>query len=220
MKENVLYVGSGKSAELIKGIDLSKYKVLCANNAWRLFEKNKFYGWIHSGDFPRENFPKTKKYQIEVCHKDYSKTALEAKEFFKWKVNSPQHHYGYTIFFQGLYWIIMRMRPSKISLLGFDHDYNKEKVNKWNKEGRPQPQNKYCNKKENSTKEWGANFFKDMETDAFYGHGTPDPLRLGKDHLLNKFKLAIDCCRKLNIELVNLSPVVSDINIVKKEEIP
>ena len=39
-----------------------------------------------------------------------------------------------TIFFCGLYWIFDELKPEKVSLLGFDHDYNPDKVKKWNED--------------------------------------------------------------------------------------
>jgi hypothetical protein len=43
---------------------------------------------------------------------------------------SPAHHIGYTIFFLGLYWIMLELQPTDIYLLGFDHDYNPKKTEK------------------------------------------------------------------------------------------
>jgi hypothetical protein len=51
---NVLYIGSGKSATLFRKLNLDNYTIACVNNAWRLFDGNKFDVWIHSGDFPKE----------------------------------------------------------------------------------------------------------------------------------------------------------------------
>ena len=92
---NILYVGSGRSAQLVKRIDLSKYKVACVNNAWRLFEK--FDIWIHSGDFPSENRPKTKNFEIEVSHREYNKAAQEMAEKLGAATRSPSHYLGYTV---------------------------------------------------------------------------------------------------------------------------
>ena len=61
-EENYLYIGSGNSALNIKDKDLSNFTIVCANNAWRLFDKSFFDIWIHSGDFPKYNFPKEKNY--------------------------------------------------------------------------------------------------------------------------------------------------------------
>jgi len=213
---NILYVGSGRSAQLVKRIDLSKYKVACVNNAWRLFEK--FDIWIHSGDFPSENRPKTKNFEIEVSHREYNKAAQEMAEKLGAATRSPSHYFGYTAFFNGLYWL-MNEQPKKISLLGFDHDYNPEKVKKWQENNKPSPQNQYLKPKDMTINEWLGDFFKGMEKDSFYGQGTPDPLRLGEKHLKDKFLLAIENAKKLNIELVNLSPVESNINMVQKEKI-
>lgn len=213
---NILYVGSGNSAKLIHKLDLSKYTVACVNNAWRLFEK--FDIWIHSGDFPGENRPKNKNYETEVSYKQYSVAASEIVEKLNLTCNSPQHHLGYTVFFNGLYWL-MNQQPNKISLLGFDHDYNPEKVKKWMENDRPSPSNKYLKPNDKTINEWLCQFFDGMEEDSFYGQGTPDPLRLGENHLKSKFLLAEENAKKLNIELVNLSPVESEINIIKKEAI-
>ena len=119
-------------------------------------------------------------------------------------------------FFLGLYWILNTLDPKKISLLGFDHDYNSEKVKKWNENNRPSPQN-YHKEKSQSIEEWSNSFFSGMEKDFFYGHGTPDPVRLGDKHLIKKFQQAIDICEQIGVELVNLSPVESKINIIKKQ---
>ena len=40
-----------------------------------------------------------------------------------------------------------------------------------------------------------------MEKDFFYGHGTPDPVRLGDKHLIKKFQQAIDICEQIGVEL-------------------
>ncbi|HBY67738.1 MAG TPA: hypothetical protein DEG69_08285, partial [Flavobacteriaceae bacterium] len=85
---------------------------------------------------------------------------------------------------------------------------------------RPNLQNQYCSKTESTIQEWGENFFKNLEADSFYGsYSTPDPLRLGATRLKDKFKLALESCEKLNIDLVNFSPVESEINIARKEPI-
>ena len=220
--KKILYVGSGNSAKLVDAVPLDDYTVCCVNNAWRLFKNYPVNAWIRSGDFPTEQKPKPGefKFETEVGYHEYAKTAEDAKNYFNWDIKSPQHHCGYTIFFMGLYWIMMSLRPEKICLLGFDHDYNPAKVEKWNQAKRPNLQNQFCNKTESSIQEWGENFFKNLEADSFYGsYSTPDPLRLGATRLKDKFKLALESCEKLNIDLVNFSPVESEINIARKEPI-
>lgn len=207
---DVLYVGSGKSAMLINDLDLSKYTVVGVNNSWRLFDK--FDIWIHSGDFPHESRPPIKNYDLEISYKQYSASIANVVKTLKAQCNSPQHYVGYTIFFLGLYWIFNDLKPKNIFLLGFDHDYNPKKLKKWNDNDRPNPQNYFLKPKDQSIKDWSATFFKGMETDFFYGHGTPDPIRLGMPHLQNKMKQAIDNARKLGIQIFNLSPVESEFN--------
>lgn len=216
-EQNYLYLGSGNSALAVKNKDLSKFTVVCANNAWRLFENSSFDIWIHSGDFPKYNYPKEKNYTQEVCYKDYKLSAELASKVLNWKCNSPEHYCGYTIFFLGLYWIMMEKTPLKIGLLGFDHDYNKEKVKKWEENGRPNIQNKFNNPAVKNMNEWAKEFFKEETPDSFYGHGTPDPLRLGNTHLLEKFEIAKISAERLNIKIVNYSTVTDGINTFNKE---
>ena len=210
--KKILYIGSGNSA--IQALD-SKYDdcvKVAVNNAWRLFENKSFDVWIHSGDFPRERFPNIKNYKDEICYKNYSVSAEKAAKQFEWITESPQHYAGYTIFFMGLYYILMEMNPDKIGLLGFDHDYNPKKVEKWLGDKRPNIQNRFNDKKEKTIDEWSKNYFGGMAFDFFYGHGTPDPIRLGVEELKKKFELAENSAEKLGIEIVNCSGVISDIN--------
>jgi hypothetical protein len=216
---NVLYIGSGKSATLFRKLNLDNYTIACVNNAWRLFDGNKFDVWIHSGDFPKENSPIIKNYKTEVSFKEYNNASIEIVKKLDIRCKSPSHYLGYTIFFNGLYWIMNDLKPKKISLLGFDHDYNPDKVQKWIANNKPNPQNSYLKPSNQSISDWSNEFFKDMKQDSFYGHGTPDPIRLGEDHLISKFQIAIDNAEKLGIDLVNLSPLQSKINIIKKEKI-
>lgn len=217
---NVLYVGSGNSAKLIDKLYLSKYKVVCVNNAWRLFQDRRFDVWIHSGDFPKENCPKVKMYDKEISAKEYALSTANIAKKLNMVCKSPQHHTGYTIFFQGAYWIMSELKPDKISLLGFDHDYNQNKVDKWNNHKRPNIQNKFGDKPKNqSITDWSNLFYDGMGIDFFYGHGSPDPMRLGVEHLIDKFNLLKENAKKLNISIVNLSPVTSPINTIPKESI-
>lgn len=215
--ENFLYIGSGNSALNTKGKDLSNYTIVCANNAWRLFEESSFDIWIHSGDFPNYNFPKVKNYKEEVSYKEYSQTSNNAAKTLGWKTNYPQHYAGYTIFFQGLYWIMMNKNPKKIGVLGFDHDYNPDKVKKWKDAKNPNIQNNFNDKTVKNMNDWANNFFNGLKQDSFYGQGTPDPLRLGENHLLEKFEIAKESASKLNISLVNYSGVTTGINTFEKE---
>lgn len=204
---NVLYVGSGKSALMAKNLDLSKYTVVAVNNAWRIFENSKIDYWIHPNDFPSDKFPTKKIFGKEIIHNDYEYTSNLANEHFKWNAIQPMHYCGYTIFFQGIYWIMFNLKPEKIYLLGFDHDYNVKKVEFWKEKGMPGLDVK---KKE-------ANLdFSNFESDFFYGHGNPDPLRFEKSHLISKFDLLKKNAKLLNIKLFNLSSAKSEINTIEK----
>ena len=214
---DIIYIGSGKSANLIKEIDSKKYITVCVNNAWRLFENEESFDyWLHSGDFPRENHPKNRNYAKEISYKEYQQSILNLVDILNIRTDSPYHHVGYTIFFQGLYWIFESLKPKNIYLLGFDHDYNPEKSKKWLENNKPSPHNHFLKDKKQTIKEWSEEFFKGFETDFFYGHGTPDPLRLGENELIKKFQLALQNSQKLGINVFNASPVENTINIFPK----
>ena len=220
MGKNVLYVGSGTSSLLVENKTITNHTIVCVNNAWRLFKNNGFDIWIHSGDFPYYAYPENTIYKKEITHREYKISSQEAAEKLNWVTDSPQHYLGYSIFFQGLYWIMMTLKPKKIGLLGFDFDYNDEKVKKWIDNKKPNIQNDFNEK--NGVKDifnWANSFFGDMDVDSFYGHGLPDPLRLGTEHLIERFKLAEDSAKKLNIEIVNYSTVTGKINTFKKEKL-
>jgi len=219
--KNILFIGSGNSATLVNKLNLDEYTICCVNNAWRLFENSPdiLEYWIHSGDFPKESYPEIKCFSNEISHKEYVTGSSAARAILGWKVDSPEFLIGYTIFFQGIYWIMMELKPEKISLLGFDHDYNPEKVEKWLQNDNPNPQNYYHKDHTLSIKHWASMFFENMESDCFYGWGTPDPIRFGEAYLLGKFALLEKSCETLGIQLVNLSPVESHLNPIRKEAI-
>lgn len=210
MWDNVLYVGSGQSAVLINELDLSSYTIVCVNNAWRLFSNKRFYSWVRTNDFPADKYPPEKNFDLEISAKEYDKSSVAANEFFDWRATSPTLHAGYTVFFQGAYWILMNLRPKKISLLGFDHDYNYEKMKFWKSRGMPGL---------NVRKKDPPLNYDRFQPDFFYGHRAPDPLRLPEEYLINKFDLLEKSAKMVGVELVNLSPVESHLNKIKKEPV-
>jgi hypothetical protein len=215
--KKVLYIGSGNSALLIKNIDFSNYITISVNNAWRVFEDKCFNYWVHSGDFPCENHPKVKNFHTEISYKQYEPAIKKLAKTLEIKEDTAVFDIGYTIFFQGLYWIFEEIKPNEIYTLGFDHDYNPEKTKKWVEQGKPTPQNGFKKDKEESIEKWSNRVYGEFKPDFFYGHGTPDPLRLGEHHLKEKFKFAIKNSEKLGIKLYNASPVKSEINSWEKK---
>jgi hypothetical protein len=209
MSKDVLYVGSGNSALLSSQYDLSNLIVCCVNNAHLLFDS--FDYWIRPGDFPIENYPKIKNYKQGISYSEYSKQIRIISERLNWNVASVEHHAGYTTFFNGLYWIMGELSPKNIYTIGFDHDYNKEKLKKWYEKGNPAPNNRYNGL--DIQKE-----FKEFENDSFYGISTPDPMRLGEQHLKEKFEIAKETAKQLNINLWNLSDVrgINSFNKINK----
>ena len=125
----ILYVGSGKSALNATDSIYDDHIIVCVNNSWKIFQDKKPIDvWLHTGDFPRENFAPKTCFHREIAHKEYSTTAKEAARILGWETKSPEHYAGYTAFFQGLYWIFLDLKPKRVGLLGFDHDYNSEKT--------------------------------------------------------------------------------------------
>lgn len=202
--DEILYVGSGVSALRIEDFRGGR-KTCVTNNAWRLWRDGDT--WIHSGDFPFKSEIAIPKESI-VSHRQYAGAAREACDHLKIQTQSPEHYVGYTIFFQGLNWIAWNFRPCRILLLGFDHDYNEEKVEKWEELGRPNPQNKFKGFEGRTADA----VFSDMKPDAFYGHGTPDPLRLKKEYLTELFRRASRTLADLGCECFNASGVTNGLN--------
>ena len=100
---------------------------------------------------------------------------------------------GKTIFLDSLNWAFTK-GYKKIYLLGFDHDYNPNRVKKWN--------GKYETNKKKLEKIFRG---KGFEPDTFYGQGTPDPLRHGKEKLSNLFSLVEAHGKFYGCEICNLS---------------
>jgi hypothetical protein len=207
--KDVLYIGSGNSALQAKEIVTTDLTICAVNNAWQILEKVDY--WIHSGDFPKENYPKNKNYKNKISHGEYAPAVHNLSKTLGWNVTSPEHYVGYTIFFQGLYWIMAELKPKNIYTLGFDHDYNKEKLKKWFELKEPSPHNKYNGLVIDEE-------FADFKNDSFYGVSTPDPMRLGQDHIEKKFELAKQCAEKLDIKLWNISSSKNTINSFNKKE--
>lgn len=207
---DVLYVGSGCSALKIRRLDTAGVQVCGANNAWRLLPDDGI--WIHTGDFPQESRPKDFPAERRVSYDRYSESNKAVVEHLGCKTASPAHFLGYTIFFQGLYWIAWNFKPARIYLLGFDHDYAPEKVQRWENGGRPTPQNEFLKPRATTIKDWSEQFFDGLPQDFFYGHGTPDPMRLGPAHLAVLFDRAKELLPRLGVECINISGVTNGLN--------
>lgn len=209
----ILYIGSGNSAKQVLSTDLSLYKkVVCLNNSWRLFDDSKFDIWIHSGDFPHENYPKIKNYDLEISHAEYSSAVKDFCLNNKIGCEKPEYWVGYMMFFQGLYYLMEKFPKETIHLLGFDHDYNDQKTEKWINLGEPNPQNNFNLPKNTTIEDWLNCMFGEFEEDFFYGHGTPDPLRFGENELIEKFHRAKETSEKVGTKIVNISKLPSKIN--------
>ena len=214
----VLYIGSGNSALLAKQIDVSKFTTVCVNNAWRIFENTSVDYWLHSGDFPRENHPTKRNFVHEISYQQYEPAIERISPKLNLQASRAKFDVGYTIFFQGLYWCMEVLQPAEIYVLGFDHDYNPDKTQKWIEQGKPTPQNGFLrDNKDESIKAWSERVYQEYKPDFFYGHGTPDPLRLGTEHLQEKFRFAVHNAIALGVQLYNASPAKSNINTFEKK---
>lgn len=215
----VLYIGSGMSALQAKEHDYQDHTIVCLNNAWRIYADRPFDYWVHSGDFALENYPPAVNFKEEINYSHYVKASEWINEKLGWHHATPEFHIGYTMFFQGLYWIMMALKPTTIGLLGFDHDYNESKVVRWKQAGEPNIQNHF-NHPDNfrDIKSWSESFFNGLEPDFFYGHGTPDPLRkgLGLDYIKTKMQLADSVAHQLGMEIVNYSHRASPVEVFRR----
>lgn len=218
----VLFVGSGLSALQARSDKYRDHIKVCLNNAWRIYEDGEFDYWIHPNDFPKENYPSCVNYKHEVMHKEYSVVIHEGARRLDIHEESGfeiEKYIGYTSFFQGLHWIMLALSPREIGLLGFDHDYNKNKVDKWMADDKPNIQNFFNKKTEKTIKEWSDNYFQGFDKDFFYGHGTPDPMRFGPEYIEKRMRLAQSNAEKLGISIVNYSERYSPYNVFKRNSI-
>jgi hypothetical protein len=217
--DSVLYVGSGLSATSA-GALRDKVTLCCAvNNAWRVFAPRGVDYWLHPGDFPPEKFPPEDFPHTCVGYSDFRNSARDVFARLGEVYPSPQHHAGYTTFFQGFYWLLDQIQPQRIFTLGFDHDYDQTKVARWESGGLPSPLNKYCGTHPPSIDQWSNEFFKGCPADAFYGHGTPDPLRLGEQTIRNLFSRAQNSANRLGVEVFNVSGVTHGLNSFQQHQL-
>jgi len=185
----LLFVGSGKSALEYKQYDLSGFQILTVNNSIKAFEQAVDY-YLCSTNFPRENKPAPDRYNTLVGKVQYRYDVLSHAQYHKLGFR-PQ--IGKTIFLDGLYWA-MANRFDEIYLLGFDHDYNKKRVAKW--------QGNYTTDQANLSALFNG---EGEEPDAFYGQNTPDPLRHGEGNLITMFEKAKEHARLYGCKIYNLS---------------
>lgn len=209
---DILYVGSGRSA-LKLGEHLNRGATTCAvNNAWTLFPSKTLDYWIFPSDFPLDRRPPAGYRTKRVTYDDYGLAAPFSCQLMNADTAFQHHWIGYTIFFQGLHWIMHSLKPSRIFTLGFDHDYNPGKVSKWKEAGCPAPHNRFQEERPKDVLKWADKFFEGLEADSFYGHGTPDPLRLEEGELRTFFQRAQEVADRLHIQLYNLSGVTEGLN--------
>ena len=209
MTDTVLYVGSGRSAVKVTEKTFSGLTSCAVNNAWRVFQEGELHYWVHSGDFPASGFPPPDTKAKTVNYFDYQHSPRTVCEKLGVVTDNPEYHIGYTLFFQGLFWVLDTLNPKRILFLGFDHDYNTEKTKKWREVKQPTPHDSFGGAHPEDAIAWGNEFFNTYEPDFFYGHGTPDPLRLGEDELVRLFKQAEDYASRLGCELLNASGVTN-----------
>lgn len=216
----VLFIGSGLSALQARSDKYHDHIKVCLNNAWRIYEGGEFDYWIHPADFPEENYPLNVNYKKEISYEDYTAALNQGASQVGFQGVTGfelEKSIGYTSFFQGLYWIMLTLSPEKIGLLGFDHDYNQNKIDKWLADDIPNIQNGFNDKKEKTIKEWSDNYFQGFEKDFFYGHGTPDPMRYGHHYIESKMALAQEKAKSLGISIVNYSERYSPYNVFERE---
>jgi hypothetical protein len=189
-EKNILLVGSGKSALEYKKHNLKNVDVLAVNNSIKAFDDLVVDYYLCATDFPKNEIPKKNFYKEKISKYNFRYHTLAFAKY----CNLPfRPLVGKTIFLDSLNWAFTK-GYKKIYLLGFDHDYNPNRVKKWN--GKYETDNKKLEK-----------IFKGkgFEPDTFYGQGTPDPLRFGIEKLSNLFSLVEAHGKFYGCEICNLS---------------
>ena len=189
-EKNILLVGSGKSALEYKKHNLKNVDVMAVNKSIKAFDNLVVDYYLCATDFPKTEVPKKSFYKEKISKYNYRYHTLAFAKYY----NLPfRPLVGKTVFLDSLNWAFTK-GYKKIYLLGFDHDYNPNRVKKWN--GKYETDNKKLEK-----------IFKGkgFEPDTFYGQGTPDPLRFGKKKLSNLFSLVEAHGKFYGCEIFNLS---------------
>lgn len=201
-KRKLLFVGSGKSALEHLNHDLSNVEVLTVNNSIKAFSKKVAF-YLCSTDFPNERKPKPSQYGELILKPKYFYHVLSHAQYHRL---SFRPHVGKTIFLDGLYWA-MAKGFDEIYLLGFDHDYNPKRVEKWD--------GKHIGNDEKLKQIFTG---KDEEPDAFYGQNTPDPLRHGKHNLAKMFVDAKTHAEEYGCRIINISTRKGGIEVFDREK--
>ena len=198
----LLFVGSGKSALDYQKHNLDGVEILTVNNSIKAFQRKIDY-YMCSTDFPKDRKPSNSQYKTLVLKPSYFYNVLNHARYHKLKFRP---NVGKTIFLDGLYWA-MAMGYKKIYLLGFDHDYNPNRIKKWD--------GKYTlNQSKLEELFDGPN----EEPDAFYGQGTPDPLRHGQFNLVEMFEKAKEHAKEYQCQIINLSNRKGMIEVFDRKE--
>ena len=189
-EKNILLVGSGKSALEYKKHNLKNVDVMAVNKSIKAFDNLVVDYYLCATDFPKTEVPKKSFYKEKISKYNYRYHTLAFAKYY----NLPfRPLVGKTVFLDSLNWAFTK-GYKKIYLLGFDHDYNPNRVKKWN--GKYETDNKKLEK-----------IFKGkgFEPDTFYGQGKPDPLRYDKKKLSNLFSLVEAHGKFYGCEIFNLS---------------
>ena len=189
-EKNILLVGSGKSALEYKKHNLKNVDIMAVNNSIKAFDNLVVNYYLCATDFPKTEIPNKNSYKEKISKYSYRYHTLA---FAKYNNLPFRPLVGKTIFLDSLNWAFTK-GYRKIYLLGFDHDYNPNRVKKWD--------GKYLTDSNKLEKIFDG---KDEEPDTFYGQGTPDPLRLGEENLQNVFNLVQAHSKFYGCEIYNLS---------------
>lgn len=209
-----LILGSGLSSSQKEDMELSDYFVIAVNNAWRIFENEWFHLWFHSGDFQKHSWPTQKNYAFEVGYFGSKECFGKISEVEGWPYNpqNPAIYIGSNVFFCVMYWTIYNIRPQQIDLLGFDFDYNKEKVDIWKKIPTKFPTDKFLEESGLTIDQWYKQNFGELR-DTVYGMGTPDASRFSPEYIKEKMFLLKGYAEKHGVKITNLSKRGSVVNI-------
>jgi hypothetical protein len=125
MSKKVLLIGSGLTAEAVKGWDLTGWIVCAIHHAWKLLP-DRWDILLHANDFPGEHKPQNKRpEQLLINTLDWVDSVsadlhLDGRHSGFWLNHTGC---GKTMFFYSFWWIYENINPDVIGVIGCDMHY-------------------------------------------------------------------------------------------------
>jgi len=115
LKNKILLIGSGLSANDVGSYDSKKFIIVSVNNGYIATDEWKY--WVRTGDF-EGNRPELKKGQQEITYKNYNKFI---------ELYGGEKKCGRSIMLCASYWALETLNPEEMYYLGADMNYTPDK---------------------------------------------------------------------------------------------